>query len=474
MKISNDKHSIEKYYASKSYWLENPGDNLTPRSALDESKAVDVAIMGGGFTGLWTAYYLIKQNPSLNIAILEKETVGFGASGRNGGWCYPVFSVTPDTLIKRYGKEVAQEMQLAMFESVSEIERVTLQEQIECEFKKGGGIKLALGQHATPLLEKEMETYRKLNIEDHYELLNKVQTDSRVLVQNTEGSIYTKNSAVLNPGKLVRQLARVLEKNGVEIYEQTEVVDVKEGSSKKDPKLYTANGSITAKLACVLAGESYISQMSKYHRQVIPMYSLITLTEPLNEEQWSYIGWKERESIGSTRYSVNYLQRTADNRILFGGRGQPYRFGSKIKDCYDTHKSTHNMLKQMLREWFPSLSNIRFTHSWGGPVGITRDWTPNFQFNKQSRIANAWGYVGQGVSTTNLAGRILRDLIINEDSPLVKLPMVQHQSKKWEVEPFRWVGARYVQNGLEKVDNKAEETGQPPTGNTLAERIGLH
>lgn len=465
----------QKYYASRSYWLESTDDDLTPRPALNESKTVDVVIMGAGFTGLWTAYYLIRQNPSLNISILEKEVTGFGASGRNGGWCYPVFSVTPSSLIKRYGMETARNLQLAMFESVSEIGRVIDEEGFSCDWANGGGLKVSLGQQGIPLLEKEMEVYEKLGLEHQYDLLNKSQTRDRVQIQHAEGSLYTKNSAVLNPGKLIRQLAKVLENHGVEIYEQTEVVDIKEGNARDYPKLSTANGSsITAKHACVLAGDSYMSQMKTHRRSVIPMYSLITLTEPLTDEQWDAIGWRERESVGSTRYSVNYLQRTVDNRILIGGRGQPYRFGSQIKDSLDVHQSTHRNLQEMLISWFPSLADVKFTHSWGGTVGITRDWMPNFNFDKQSRIANAWGYVGQGVSTANLAGRIMRDLITKENSSLLELPMVQHESRNWEIEPFRWLGARYVQYGLEKVDRKSEETGIPPSGNTLAERLGLH
>ncbi|SFE80569.1 NAD(P)/FAD-dependent oxidoreductase [Alteribacillus iranensis] len=462
------------FYKNKSFWLENCQDNLTPRPSLEESKVVDIAIMGAGFTGLWTAYYLIRQNPSLNIVILEKEITGYGASGRNGGWCYPVFSVTPSTLLERYGKSMARELQLAMFDSVTEIGNVIEKENIQCDWTIGGGLKVSLGQQGIPSLENELLTYKKMGIDAHYQLLNKSQLEKRVRIQGAERGIYTKHSAVLNPAKLARQLANVLEGYGVKIYEQTEVQKIKEGTSRKGSRLITQSGSVTANIASVIAGEAYVSQLKEFQRKVIPMYSLITLTEPLTKQQWSEIGWESRESIGSTRYSINYLQRTRDGRILFGGRGQPYRFGSKIKDSFDVHGPTHKTLQQMLKKWFPSLNNIGFTHSWGGPVGITRDWTPNFQFNKHSRIANAWGYVGQGVSTTNLAGRILRDLIYEKESSLTKLPMVQHQSRNWEMEPLRWIGARFVQNGLERVDRKSEKTGFSPTGNTLAERIGLH
>lgn len=454
-----------------NYWLETCGDNLEPRTQLNESIYTDVAILGAGFTGLWTAYYLSLQYPSLNIVILEKEITGYGASGRNGGWCSPKFSVTPGTAIKRYGLETARNLQLAMLDSVYEVERVIRKEDIDADWALSGSLQIALGGYGTPTLEKSMETYRKLGLEDHFQLMDKDQTEDRIRIRGAEGSLFTKPSAVLNPGKLVRQLTKVLEKRGVKIYEQTEVTNIIQGNIKKDAKLVTRNGSVTAKHAVVLAGEAYMTQMPQFRRHLVPMYSLITITEPLNEEQWAAIGWEGRETIGSTRLSIDYLQKTADGRILFGGRGQPYRFASKVSSSLDYHEKTHNLLKNRLIQWFPALKGIRFTHDWGGPVGITRDWTPNFLYNRQTKVASAWGFAGQGVSTTNLAGRVLSDLLLGKNSSLTTLPMVQHQSKKWEPEPFRWAGVRFVQSSLGRIDEKAERSGKAPSGKTLAERL---
>lgn len=467
--------SKSQFYADKSYWLETSGDNLKPRPMLKESKTVDIAIMGGGFTGLWTAYYLSLQNPTLNIVILEKDIIGFGGSGRNGGWCYPRFPISPAGLIERYGKEVARELQIEMFGTVTEIGRVTKEEDINVDWKNGGGLQLALGEEGYPTLENEMQVYKKLGLDSHFDILNEFETNERVKVQGAKRSLLTRNAAVLNPGKLVRKLAKVLERRGVKIYEQTEVVDFTEGSINNPSKLITKEGSIvSAKIASVLAGEAYMSQLPKFRRNLLPMYSMITLTEPLTTEQWSTIGWEGRELVGSTRYSFNYLQRTADGRILFGGRGQPYRYGSRIKDSFDKHQKTYENLRRMVTDWFPSISGIKFTHSWGGPVGVVRDFTPNFLFDNRTRIASAWGFVGQGVSTTNLAGRLLTDLIMEKKSSLTELPMIQHKSKKWEIEPFRWIGVRYVQSALERIDRKSEATNIPPRGNTIAERLNSH
>ncbi|RST77172.1 FAD-dependent oxidoreductase [Siminovitchia acidinfaciens] len=456
---------------SVSYWLETCNEDLEPREKLSNSITVDIAIMGAGYTGLWTAYYLLLQDPSLKIAILEKEITGFGASGRNGGWCSPKFSVSPATSINRYGIETARQLQLSMLNSVIDVENVIQKEQIDTDWKLAGSLQIALGDQSLPALEKSMQTYSKLGLEDHFQLLDKAQTDERVIIHGSAGCLLTKTSAVMHPGKLVRQLARILERRGATIYEQTKVEKIIEGSSNKPAKLITPYGTVTAKQAVVIAGEAYLAQLSKFRRQLVPMYSLITLTEPISEKKWAEIGWDNRETVGSTRLSVDYLQRTADGRILFGGRGQPYRFGSKIDKSLDKHQKTHEFLKSRLTDWFPSLKGIRFTHDWGGPVGITRDWTPNILYNRQTKVASAWGFAGQGVSTTNLAGRILTDLIFEKDTELTSLPMVQHQSRKWEPEPFRWAGIRIVQSGLARLDDKNELEGKAPTGKTLIERI---
>ena len=224
----------------------------------------------------------------------------------------------------------------------------------------------------------------------------------------------------------------------------------------------------------VLAGEAYLAELPQLHRQLVPLWSLIVLTEPVTDAQWAEIGWAHRETVASTRLSIDYLSRTEDGRILFGGRGAPYRFGSPIRREYDRHGPTHEMLKAFVREWFPVLRDVRFTHEWGGPLGMPRDWHPTMAYDEATGIATARGYIGHGVSATNLAGRVLTDLVTGHPSPLTALPLVNHRSPNWEVEPFRWIGIRYAQWAIGGLDAKAERTGTPPSGRSLAERISSH
>lgn len=262
-----------------------------------------------------------------------------------------------------------------------------------------------------------------------------------------------------------------MERRGGVIYEQIDVISFQGGSA---PRLLTLAGELRAKVALVLAGEAYLTRLRKLHRALVLMYSLIALTEPLTGEQWSQIGWQNGESISSNRYTVDYLTKTADGRILFGSRGAPYLFGSKITDEQDRHAPTHARIQRALVEWFPMLEGIKFTHFWGGPVGMPRDWMPAASFERDTRIATARGYTGQGISTTNLAGRVLADLIMSKHSELENLPISQRRSPDWEPEPLRWLAVRYAQEAFLRIDEAAAKGRARPLDAPLAEYLGNH
>jgi glycine/D-amino acid oxidase-like deaminating enzyme len=224
----------------------------------------------------------------------------------------------------------------------------------------------------------------------------------------------------------------------------------------------------------VLAGEAYLTRIARMHRALLPVYSLISLTEPLTPEQWRTIGWREGENLASTRNTVVYLTRTPDGRILFGSRGAPYAFGSAITDEQDRHAETHGLIQRSVFEWFPSLAGIRFTHSWGGPVGMPIDWTPAVRFDAGSKIAFAGGYTGQGVSTANLAGQMLAGYINGHTTGFESLPFAQRRSPDWIPEPLRWLVVRYMQRAYERIDEAAEAGRSRPLDAAIAEMLGRH
>lgn len=457
-------------YAAVSYWLESCGDDLTPRAPLDTSVDVDIAILGAGYTGLWTAYYLQARDPSLRIAIVESEIAGFGASGRNGAWCTSGFAAGPAVLTRRYSRDAARAMHHAMVDTVTEVGRVCAAEEIDAHYQRDGEFVLARGGHQLAALHAFERDYAALGEADFWRRLDAREAREFLAVDGIAGAIHQEASACVHPGRLVRGLARVVEARGATIHERTRAVRFSEGAR---PTLHTDRGDVRANVV-VLAGESFLARLPQLHRQIAPFYSLIVLTEPLRDEQLAEIHWTHRAVVQSTALTVDYLSRTVDGRILFGGRGAPYHFGSTIAPEFDCHEATHERLRTSLVEWFPSLAGVRFDHAWGGPVGVPRDWMPAMRYDRATGVATSRGYVGEGVAATNLGGRVLADLITGTESAVTALPMVGHRSRNWEPEPLRWIAARALQRGALRVDAKAERTGRAPTGRTITERLIGH
>jgi glycine/D-amino acid oxidase-like deaminating enzyme len=357
---------------------------------------------------------------------------------------------------------------LAMRGAVDEVGNVCAEEGIDARFHRGGILTLARGKHQLPDIRASYATYERLGLADRYQMLSAAEAVARVGASQVQGGLFTPDGASLHPARLVRGLARAVEARGGVIYEQTPVTEFKPGS------LITPAGEVRAKRASVLAGEVYLTRFRKLHRALLPAYSLISLTEPLTAEQWSQVGWQDGESVSSTRNTVVYLTKTPDGRILFGSRGAPYAFGSKISDEQDRHDATIGMIHRSFEEWFPLLSGIRFTHAWGGPVGMPRDWMPAVRFDAGARTGAIMGYTGQGVSTSNLAGRLLAGLISGKESGLETLPLSQRRSAKWEMEPLRWLVVRYMQNAFLRVDEAAECGRAKPFDARLVEYLGRH
>ncbi len=461
---------MAKPYETYSYWLETCGDDLTPRPALEGTVDVDVAILGAGFTGLWTAYYLLQREPSLKIAILEREIAGFGASGRNGGGLGNRFPVGLRRMAQLFGRQAAVDLQQALNTVVDEVASVAERERIAMDYVRGGYVRLARSPYQLDVLASEQRALEEFGFGDDSTLLDAQQVGERVSVAGALGGIYNQNSAKIHPAKLARGLAHAVERKGATIYERSPVTEYTTGAY---PVLHTARGHARAK-TIVLAGESYLSRFPQLRRKVLPVYSLITLTEPLSPGDWQQIGWEAREGLSSATHMVKYLTRTADGRVLFGGRGAPYHFGSTIKDDYDRHEPTHRMLQDNVREWFPMLKDVKFTHTWGGPMGWPRDYVPTVSYDPAQGLAAAYGYTGTGVGPSNLFGRILADLITRADSEITRLPFINRRGRDWEPEPFRFIGVRYVQRGFEQLDRQAEATGIASNGRSLVERLTRH
>jgi glycine/D-amino acid oxidase-like deaminating enzyme len=458
-------------YEDVSFWLEDAGEALTPRPALQHSIDVDVAILGAGYSGLWTAYYLLRTNPGLRIAVVEREIAGYGASGRNGGWCSPRFPLSAGMMTTRYGVDTARAVLLALESAAQEMRAVCEQESIDARFRPAGTLTIARGAHQLPSLKASLAEYERLGLADRYHYLTPAEVAERARITDVHGGIYTPDGASLHPARLVRGLARAVEAHGGVIYEQTNVTGF-HGAPRS--RLVTDVGEVRATKAIVLAGEAYLTRLHGLHRALLPVYSLICLTEPLTAAQWSTIGWQHGENISSMRNTVVYLTRTPDGRILFGSRGAPYAFGSQISDEQDRHAATVKLIQKSVVEWFPSLAGIRFTHAWGGPVGMPMDWTPSVRFDSGTRIGFAAGYTGMGVVLSNLAGQLLAGMIAGRTTGPESLPFVQRRSHDWIPEPLRWLVVRYMQGALQRIDSAAEAGRTLPVDAAIASFLGRH
>jgi glycine/D-amino acid oxidase-like deaminating enzyme len=441
-------------YRTLSFWLDTVPGPLTPGDPLPGNTEADVAIVGGGLTGMWTAYYLHQADPALRIVICEREIAGYGASGRNGGWCSALFPASLTKLRRMTDRAGAIAMQRAMHDTVDEVGRVAAAEGIDCHWAKGGTVMLARSDVQLERARDEVSEAREFGFgEEDLRLLTAGEARRLAAATDVAGGTYTPHCAAIHPARLARGLADVLRRSGVGLYERTEVRSV------QPRQVVTVRGTVRARYV-VRATEGYTPGLPGYHRAVVPVYSLMIATEPLPDAVWDQIGLAGRPAFGDLRHLIIYGQRTADGRIAFGGRGAPYHLGSAVRPSFDQVPAVFADLRRTLAELFPVLRDVAVTHTWGGPIGIARDWCASVGLDRGTGIGWAGGYVGDGLSTTNLAGRTLADLITGADTGITRLPWVGHQSRGWEPEPLRWLGLNAGLRVMGLADRAEARTGR--------------
>lgn len=450
-----------------SLWLDqavDDGDDLTPRPPLDGDTEADVVIVGAGLTGLWTAYYLTEADPELRVVVVEREYAGFGASGRNGGWCSALFPASAATLAREHGTPAARAMRAAMRDTVVEVGGVAAFEEIDCDFAYSGTLRVA--RSAAQLERARAEADDAGRWGDDVALLDAAAARDQLHATRVLGGTYTPDCARVQPARLVRGLARVVAARGVTIAEGTTAL-------RLSPRaVVTDRGTVRARHV-VRATEAWTSRLPGSGRDVIPVYSLMIATQPLPAEVWDRIGLAKNETFADHRHLVIYGHRTADDRIAFGGRGA-YHAGSRIDPELDRPQRMQDHLRRTLVELFPDLAKAEITHAWGGPLGIARDWQASVGLDARTGLAWAGGYVGDGLATTNLAGRTLADLITGHDSALTRLPWVDHRSPRWEPEPARWLGVNAGLAAARAADAEERLTRRPSGIARVLARLADH
>ena len=420
---------------ARSLWSDT-GSPLLARPPLDGDTTVDVAIVGAGYSGLWTALTLRRLDPSLTVLVVEAEHVGFGASGRNGGWCSGQFPVGVAEMAERFGPTAALAMASALAGAVRDVGAQCETEGIDAEFVAAGTVTAARTPHQMRQAEVEVELAHASGLGDgDIRLLSADEASSLVGASRTLGGVFSPHCAALHPQRLVHGLALAAERHGARIVEHTRVERI-------EPFVVTtARGTIRAGVV-VRATEGWTPELPGLRRRVVPVYSLMIATRALDDAEWERVRWPSRVTFSDGRTMVVYGQRTADGRIAFGGRGAPYRSGSQVQPSMESNASVHRSLEEALVDLFPSLRGVEITHRWGGPLGIHRDWMPSVGLDRSTGLAWLGGYVGDGVAAANLAGRTVAELIVGNETERTTLAWVNHRSRAWEPEPLRTFGVR--------------------------------
>lgn len=438
-----------------SLWRDAAINDAAPREKLSSDIETDVAIIGAGFSGLWTAYYLKKLMPNSRIVIIDANEVGFGASGRNGGWCSGFMPNSIDELAELHGREAAIEMYRQSFATLDEIESVLVNENIDCDFHRGGTICGATNSVQASRVTSGITKFHDFGFtEDDIRQLSQTEVEHRINISNLQLASYTPHCAVIHPAKLVDGLARVVEKLGVKIYENSPVTQYQSGSIKTN--------HVTCRAQLIIrATEGFTSSIKTHRRILAPLYSYMIATSPLTESQLQTLGWKNRETYHDARNMIIYCQLTADKRIAFGGRGAPYHFASRVKPSYNTHPLIHEKICNSMRKIFEKIGDLEITHKWGGPLGVPRNWNPSVNFDARSGLGSLGGYVGDGVAASNLAARTMAHLIAEDNHELTQLCWANNQSRKWEVEPLRYFGINGLLKISESIDAYESKTNSP-------------
>lgn len=452
-----------------SLWMDQLDEPLTPRPALERDLDLDVAIIGAGYTGLWTAYYLKRLEPGLKIAVFEAQIAGFGASGRNGGWLMGNL-LGEDRLLAPLPPEQRRASYELLHGIPDEVANVIEREGIDCDYRKGGVLYCAARypeQHAS--LRQYLAHLHDLGLgEADYRWLTPEQLAGQLRVANAYGAIQAAHCATIQPAKLVRGLARAVERLGVALYENSPVTHWQSGS------LQTPRAAVRSRWI-VPAVEGYSVTLAPLGRYQLPVQSLLVATEPLPQSTWDEIGLSQGQAFSEGSRQVTYGQRTLDDRLVFGARGG-YQFAGKLRHDFNLSQDEVQLRRYLFGELFPQLKNVRITHAWGGNLGMSRQFHPHMLCDRRKGIALAGGYGGEGVGASNLGGRTLAELILQRDSPLVRQPWVLPEGgldrlRAWEPEPCRWLGYNAIIQSFVHEDQTLANPATAPWRRRMASRI---
>ncbi|MGH3496324.1 MAG: NAD(P)/FAD-dependent oxidoreductase [Nocardioidaceae bacterium] len=445
------------------YWLDDTA-RPDPQQALRGSTTADLAVVGGGYSGLWTALLAKERDPHRDVVVCEAFECGQAASGRNGGFAEPSLTHGFANGLARWPDEMPRLLELGRA-NLDELVETVRRYAIDCRLDRTGELNVATAPHQVAELGEQAKQMRGMGLD--CELLDEQEVRRRVDSPTYLAALYDPLTVLVEPARLAWGLRQACLDLGVQIHEHTAVTGVSRAGDGVD--LLTTQGSVRADQV-VLATNAFPSLLRRLRWLTVPVYDYALVTEPLRSDQLDRIGWAGREGIGDSGNRFHYYRRTRDDRILFGGYDAIYHYGSRIDPSYDDRDATYRLLAGHFFETFPQLDDVVFSHAWGGVIDTCTRFSAFYGTALGGRLAYAAGYTGLGVSATRFAGQVVLDLLAGEQTERTALAMVRTRPVPFPPEPLRYAGIQATRWSLARADDRA---GKQNVWLRLMDRLGL-
>ena len=435
-------HEALRDAQSSVFWIEDVGSRRTFAS-LSGQHTADLAVVGGGYTGLWTAVRAKQRDPDRRVVLLEARRLGWAASGRNGGFCAASLTHGEENGRARWPQEY-DELERLGLENLSRIEKTVVDHDMDVDLERTGELSVAVEPHQVPWLEEAAAR-------GSGRFLDEAEVRQQVASPTYLAGLQHDDVAMLHPAKLVHELARVASDLGVEIVENSPVLGIEGGGVGGEVELRTPNSSVRADRVA-LGTNAFPSLVRRFRGYTVPVFDYAVMTHPLTPEQRASIGWSGRQGIADVGNSFHYYRLSADDRILFGGYDAVYR-GRRVRDD-DSVRSTHHQLVSHLLTTFPQLEGVRIAHAWGGAIDTSTRFCAFFGQAYGGRVAHAAGFTGLGVGATRFAADVLLDLLDGLDTERTRLAMVRRKPVPFPPEPLARAGIELTRWSMERADHR--------------------
>jgi glycine/D-amino acid oxidase-like deaminating enzyme len=429
--------------ATTPYWLDRP-TRPAPRAAYDVNGTADLCIVGGGFSGLWTAILAKERDPSRDVLLLEGNRIGWAASGRNGGFCAASLTHGHANGAERWPGEIDILDRLGG-ENLDAIEKSLEHYGVDCDFERPGAITVATEPHQLEWLREMVDGNPHATYLDADAMRAEVSSPTFLA-----GVLEPHDTALVDPAKLAWGLAAAAESLGVRIHEHTHVSGLSRGGAGLDVR--TDAGPVVRAGKVALGTNAFPSLVRRLRLHTVPVYDYALMTQPLSTDQLSSIGWRGRQGLDDMTNQFHYFRMTRDNRILWGGYDAVYHFGRQVRPAYDQRPETFDLLARQFFTTFPQLEGLRFSHRWGGAIDTCTRFCAFFGTAYGGRAAYALGYTGLGVGATRFGADVMLDLLDGVDSERTRLEMVRTKPLPFPPEPLAWTGIELTRRSLAAAD----------------------